>query len=129
MNIFALIIFLIIAAMLSVMLKKTRPEFSLLLTLLSGAVVLIYIFTNVSGVLNEINELISRGNFVGDDLKALIKSLGITFAASFGADVCRDAGENSAANKIELGGKIAVLVLCLPMFKSLLLIALDLINL
>ena len=129
MNIFALIIFLIIAALLSVTLKKARPEFSLLLTLLSGAVVLIYIFASISGVLSEISELISRGNFVGENLKVLIKSLGITFAASFGADVCRDAGENSAANKIELGGKVAVLVLCLPMFKSLLLIALDLINL
>ena len=129
MNIFALIIFLIIAALLSVTLKKTRPEFSLLLTLLSGAVVLIYIFANVSGVLSEINDLISSGNFVGENLTALIKSLGITFAASFGADVCRDAGETSAANKIELGGKIAVLVICLPMFKSLLSIALDLINL
>ena len=45
----------------------------------------------------------------------MLKALGICFITQLGADVCRDAGESSLASKIELGGRMSILALCIPM--------------
>ena len=49
----------------------------------------------------------------------LIKTLGTCFLAQFAADACRDAGESSLASKVELAGKVAVILMALPLFEAI----------
>jgi stage III sporulation protein AD len=39
--------------------------------------------------------------------------------AQFAADACRDAGESALASKMELAGKITILILALPLFEKI----------
>ena len=39
--------------------------------------------------------------------------------AQFAADACRDAGESSLASKVELAGKVAVILMALPLFEAI----------
>ena len=58
----------------------------------------------------------------------IIKALGICYVTQLASDTCQDAGERAMAGKIELAGRVAVLLLSLPMFSSILQIALELIG-
>ena len=49
-----------------------------------------------------------------------MKAVGICFFTQLASDVCRDAGEGSAASKIEFAGRCAVLVISLPLFTEVL---------
>jgi stage III sporulation protein AD len=50
----------------------------------------------------------------------VLKITGIAYIAEFGAEVCKDAGEGSIASKIELAGKVTIIVLAVPIITSLL---------
>ena len=49
----------------------------------------------------------------------LLKALGITLAAQFGAELCRDAGEGALASKLELAGRAELMLLALPLIREL----------
>lgn len=52
-------------------------------------------------------------------ITVLIKALGVAITSKTCADVCRDCGENAVASKIESAGKIGILLLSLPVLKSI----------
>jgi stage III sporulation protein AD len=56
-----------------------------------------------------------------------MKVMGIAYLTEFGSLICRDAGENAVGSKLELCGKIMVLVLALPIFSAALDMIFDLI--
>ena len=54
-------------------------------------------------------------------LEVLFKAVGIAYVASVGAQLAKDAGEQSVAVLIELGGKVLILTVAIPVFSSILL--------
>lgn len=50
----------------------------------------------------------------------MLKVTGIAYIAEFGVQACKDAGENAIASKVELGAKILILSLCVPVVMNLL---------
>jgi len=53
-------------------------------------------------------------------MSTILKIIGIAYIAEFGAEVCKDAGEGAIASKIELAGKVIIIVLAAPIITSLL---------
>ena len=51
---------------------------------------------------------------------AVLKITGIAYIAEFGAEICKDAGEGAIASKIELAGKVIIVMLAAPIITSLL---------
>ena len=70
-------------------------------------------------VLSYISE-ISRTTVINEFLGTLLKALGIATAVQITADTCKDAGEDSIANRIYLLGQAEIIVLSLPVIKRLL---------
>jgi len=62
----------------------------------------------------------------GERLAVVLKALGITYLSSLGAELCRSAGEGGLAGLMELAGKAELLLLCIPLFRSVLEMALSL---
>ena len=50
---------------------------------------------------------------------AVLKITGIAYITEFGAEICRDAGEGAIAAKIEMAGKVIIVVLAIPVISSL----------
>lgn len=46
--------------------------------------------------------------------KTVLKIIGIAYIAEFGAQIVRDAGQDGIASKIELTGKVLIMVLAIP---------------
>ena len=47
-------------------------------------------------------------------METLLKIIGIAYIAEFGAQITKDAGQGAIASKIELAGKILILVMAIP---------------
>ncbi|MCL1952872.1 MAG: hypothetical protein FWF60_08605, partial [Oscillospiraceae bacterium] len=58
----------------------------------------------------------------------LVKALGVCVTTQLAADICRDSGSASLANTVELGGRLLVLGLTLPLLKGIAELAVGLIR-
>ena len=118
----------LIGCIAALLIKTYFPGLSVLLSILTGAVILLIAFEAVKPVLTMVNDLFSATGLTADYGKTVVKALGVCLLAGFAADSCRDAGEKALANKVELVCKIAVTAMALPMFEELLGIAKELIK-
>ena len=106
-------------AILPVMLKRYHAEYAILVSICGGAVVIFLILARITPALNQVQEWISTVGLPGQAASILFKTLGICFLTQFAADTCKDAGESALAGKVELAGKITVVVLALPLFQNI----------
>ena len=119
MEIVALSGIAILAAILAVMLKKYNPEYSILISLGAGALLLWMILSKISPAISQIRELISAAGISGEYGVILLKTLGVCFLTQLSADSCLDAGEGALAAKVELAGKLFIVILALPLFQQI----------
>ena len=61
-------------------------------------------------------------------LSPLLKIVGVAFLGEWGVQLCKDAGENAIAVKLEMGVKIVLLVLCIPLISQLLSLITSILN-
>mgnify|MGYP001308309861 CR=1 FL=1 len=120
MEIFKIAAIGIIATIFSVMLKNQKPEFSLHISIITGLLIFLFILSKLASVLEVFNTLAQKTNIDTVYIITILKIIGIAYIAEFGAQVCRDAGENAIASKIELGGKVLIMVLGIPILIALL---------
>lgn len=119
---------ILIAGVISVLLKRYAPEYSMLINVAVGAAALAAIFSRLLPAVYRIRDLLYTAKVPKEYGTILLKCLGICFIAQFASDACRDAGETSLASKVELAGKAAIVLTSLPLFESVARIALGLIG-
>ncbi|MBQ1186747.1 MAG: stage III sporulation AC/AD family protein [Clostridia bacterium] len=118
MNLVLVLGICIIATMVSVLLKGYGGEYSLIISLLASAIILIMLITSVYDNLLDIRNAVSKYSASSFFLLAL-KSLGICVITGFVADSCRQAGQISLASKAELAGRCAIFILSVPLLSEL----------
>ncbi|MCI1955498.1 MAG: stage III sporulation protein AD [Oscillospiraceae bacterium] len=119
MNIVGIAGIAVIAAILAAMMRRYHQEYAVVISIMAGIVILFEIFLNISPAIRQISTLLSSAGLTADYALILFKTLGICFLAQFAADSCRDAGENALASQVELAGKIAIVILALPLFEKI----------
>ena len=120
MSFFAVLGFSLVVTVLLILIRKDRPEMAVLLSIAASALILIGLIKNIAQILFIFESLASKAQINSGYLKLVIKIVGIAYLAGFGAQICKDAGENSMAAKIELAGKIFILSLGIPIMAGLL---------
>lgn len=120
MTIFKVIGFGIIAVSLIIILKQQKQEIALLCVVASSVIMLTFIFDDLKNVISLIDKLVIDSAIDSSFLKIILKVIGISYMVEFGKDICKDAGENAIANKIEMAGKIIIVSLSIPVIASLL---------
>lgn len=120
MSFFAVLGFGLTAAILLIVVRKERPELAILLSLAASALILAGLLKNITQILTVFETLAAKAQINSGYLKMVVKIVGLAYLAGFGAQICKDAGENSMAAKIELAGKIFILSLGLPIMLGLL---------
>lgn len=109
-----------VAVILIVLLKQQRPEIAVQISIITGVVIFLMVAGKISSVIDLLNMYADRVDLDPVYLTTLLKIVGIAYIAEFGSEVCRDAGETSIASKIELAGKVFIVVLAVPIVTSLL---------
>lgn len=52
-------------------------------------------------------------------VETILKIIGIAYIAEFASQITKDAGQGTIASKIELGGKIVILAMAVPILTAL----------
>lgn len=97
-----------------------RSEIAVLCSLAVGILLLLTILGKVFGVVDLIGALGRRAGIEGQQLGTLFKVIGIAYVVDFGGAVLRDAGESAIAQKLELAGKVGILLLAVPLVLGIL---------
>lgn len=120
------ILMCLVASAIILLIKKYSPENALTVALAAVSVILLFIIISASDLFSEIRELFDSFGIDPEIVKITLKALGICYLTGFAADVCRDFGQTSLASKVELAGKVTVVILTLPFVKQILRVATEL---
>ena len=110
----------LIALILIIILKQYKPEFVIYVSLIAGALILTLTFSKISGIIELINSLSSKVSINQEFIKILIKITGIAILTEFAVSICKDTGETAIASKIDMGGKVIMVSMSVPIIAGLL---------
>ena len=112
----------LLALCLILIVKRYSSDFSLLLKSSSGVLALGACIIMLTPIINFIAEL--SGAYLPDGVEVyfslLLRALAIGYLTHICSTLCRDCGEATIASYVELGGKIEILIISIPLFKEVL---------
>ncbi len=114
-----IIIIGIITVLLSALLKKYHPEYSIILTIVSSVIILALLADSFTTVFDNINAILVDAKINPDYIETIVKIIGIAYLSEYIAALFYDANESAMAKKVELAGKIIIFIITLPVITSL----------
>ena len=110
----------VLSTTISLLIKKSNPEFSAVIGIGATALILTLSSSLISSVKEIINCAVDMLGTSISLLQPLLKCMGISFVTKFSADLCRDASHSAAASALELSGAVCAFYVTAPMVISLL---------
>ena len=110
----------LIALVIILILKQYKPEYAIYVSLIAGILILTLSLGQLSGIINLLKDISSKANINTKFLSLLLKITGISFLTEFAVSISKDSGESAIANKIDLGGKVLIIVISIPIITALL---------
>ncbi|MFF2887707.1 stage III sporulation protein AD [Paenibacillus sp. NPDC057967] len=104
----------LMATVLILVVKEQKPMFAFLLAAFTGLFIFLYVIGKIEAVIKVLEDLGNRSGIPSIYVKTVLKIIGIAYIAEFGAQIVRDAGQESIASKIEFAGKVFILVMAIP---------------
>lgn len=93
--------------------KKYSPDYAFVSSICAGIIIVFFVISEII----EIRKYILSWSETGINVQyasTLMKICVISFLGQWGIQLCRDAGENVIADKMETAIKVIVIVLCFP---------------
>lgn len=85
-----------------------------MIVVFSGCVIFLYLIDQIYDIIRMIEKIAVNANVNMIYVETILKIIGIAYIAEFGAQLTKDAGQGAIASKIELAGKILILVMAVP---------------
>ncbi|XRL85758.1 stage III sporulation protein AD [Bacillus subtilis] len=104
----------LIATFLSLIVKEQKPTFAFLIVVFAGCAIFLYLVDQIYDIIRMIEKIAINANVNMVYVETILKIIGIAYIAEFGAQLTKDAGQRAIASKIELAGKILILVMAVP---------------
>lgn len=104
----------IVTTFLALILNQQKSSYTMLLVVFVSSVIFLILLEQISQILDMIINLARKANVNMIYIDTLLKIIGIAYIAEFGAQITKDAGQGSLASKIELGGKILIMAMAIP---------------
>ncbi len=103
-----------------IILKQYKPEFAVYVSIIAGVIILVMMMDKLAAVVNLLTNLTNKTGTGNAFLKILLKITGVAILTEFAVSICKDAGETAIASKIDLGGKIIIISISIPIITALL---------
>ena len=110
----------LISLIIIIIVRQYKPEFTVYISLVAGALILLFIMGKIEGIINLLTSLSNKTAINNEFLELLIKITGIAFLTEFAVSICKDTGESAIASKVDMGGKIIIVSMSIPIISSLL---------
>ncbi|MCZ0754667.1 stage III sporulation protein AD [Anoxybacillus sp. J5B_2022] len=109
----------LIATFLVVLLKEHKSSVAFLLTVFVGCIIFLFLIDQISAILRMLQKVASDTNVNMVYFETILKIIGIAYIAEFASQISKDAGQGAIASKIELGGKILILAMAIPILTAI----------
>lgn len=119
MNILSLAGLAIVGLLGPALARQVVPEMATLITIGLGVVLLALVVDSLGDAVDVLQGLAGNAGIKSDYIRVVLKVVGVSYITAFAAQMCRDAGESALAAKVELAGKVMILLTALPVFKAL----------
>ncbi|MDR1065066.1 MAG: stage III sporulation AC/AD family protein [Oscillospiraceae bacterium] len=103
---------------LGLVVRKNNPESSLLLSAAAAVFAMYMSFEVISGVFDFLREIAEKAGIPDATLSVVLKTAGISVVTRLISDLCRDAGQASAASGVEFIGALTAVYIALPLFQT-----------
>ena len=110
----------LLALIIIVILKQYKPEFAIYVSMIAGVLILVLSIQKLTGIINLLQSLANKTYINKSFLSILLKITGLAFITEFAVSICSDAGEKAIASKIEIGSKVIIIAMSIPIITSLL---------
>ena len=120
MDILKIISFILISLFLYLLFKDKRSDLAVLILLVSGVMVFIYSIGQINEIITFLKNIAEKAEIDGLYSGVILKIIGIAYISSFCSEICKDSGASSLASKVELSGKLFILILAIPILMAVL---------
>ena len=119
MDVFKIVGIGLIGTVMALVLKQTKPELAILVSMATAVAIFLFVTPYFKAIIDMFEELTNMAGLNPLHVGLVLKIIGVAYVIQFGAELCRDAGEGAIASKIELGGKITLLAMSMPIIYGL----------
>ena len=109
-----------ISLIIIIIIKQYRPEFAVYISIIAGIIILAISLQKMGEIVGLIKSISDKAGINGEFLKIILKITGIAILAEFAVSICKDSGESAIASKIEMGSKVIIISMSIPIISSLL---------
>lgn len=110
----------LITLVIVIILKQYKPEYTIYVSIFAGVLILTLTMSKISGIINLLKSISDKTYINKQFLGILLKITGIAIITEFAVSICIDAGEKAIASKIEIGSKVIIIAMSIPIISSLL---------
>ena len=117
----------LISLIIIIIIRQYKPEFAVYVSIISGIIILYFIMNKLEGIINLLKNISYKSGINNQFLEILLKITGIAILSEFAINLCKDSGEGAIASKIDIGSKVIIVSMSIPIISSLLEVILKLI--
>ena len=119
MDLLKIIAIAIIAVIAITLLKPIRPEFALIIGVSTSLLIILLVADELFEVIYSFYQIAEITKIDKSVFTKVLKIIGIGYLTEFGNNICIDSNCKGIGEKIIFAGKIAIMTMSLPIFKSL----------
>ena len=114
MEILKMSAFALVAVVIIVLIKQERKEIGVTISIIATTILAVYAIVQLNDIVNLLFDLISKVGVNAKYLEIILKVVGIAYIVELTKDVCIDSGETALGSKVEMAGKIVMVVMTIP---------------
>ncbi len=118
----------LIAGVLIVMIRQKQPELAMQVSIVAGLIILIYVLDYIATAVEYVRDVISKYDIPYESIGIVLKIIGIAYICEFAVQILKDTGETSLSSKVELAGRVLIIVLSLPVITSFMNMVIGMLN-
>jgi len=108
----------IIAGILVVTVRQKQPELGMQVGIVAGLIIFIYAISYIVTAVDYVKNIVSSYQIPIDGITVVLKIIGIAYICEFAVHVLKDTGEQALAAKVEIAGRVFIVVMSLPVLSS-----------
>ena len=109
----------ILAGILILILKQSRPEYALPVQIAAVIVIFAACAGSIMNLIESITDFLPQSEEQSGLIKVIFKAMVIAIISKIGAEICRDSGGNALGFAVETAGCVMIIIACLPLFRML----------
>lgn len=90
-----------------------------MIVLFVGIVIFLFLIDKIYEIIRLLERVALEANLNMIYIETILKIIGIAYIAEFGAQITKDAGQGAIASKIEMAGKILIMIMAIPILSAI----------